>query len=323
MDRFAARFVASLALVLLAGAPAVAGDVSASVKGQVLVVKGDDEGADLLLAPPEMMSRGSASAGTTVRITPQGTTTLNGAATPADFDGVVDVKVTLGDGANAMVFQNLSFDGKLTLKGGSGAEALTIQDTGFADDVKLTSGNGTFALTIFAGSALGDDLTIKGGSNDEALSLFGPVAGTIKLSFGAGSCAVTVTGNVGDDFFYKGSTGNDALTVDGSSIGGQAKLKLGSGSNAVTFTTGPIGESLKLKGGSGDDSVSIGQLPIGEDANLNLSAGTNNLTLTDTTIGDDLVVVGKSGDDSVTFAGTVTIGGETKFNLDGGTNTTP
>jgi hypothetical protein len=322
MDRFVLRFVASLALVLLAVASARAGDVTASVKGQVLTVKGDGEGADLLLAPPEALSRG-ASAGVTVQITPQGATTLNGAATPANFDGVVDVKMTLGDSANVVLFQNLSFDGKLTFKGGSGNEALTIQDTGFADDVKLTSGNGAFALTIFAGSALGDDLTIKGGSNDEALSLFGPVGGTMKLSFGAGSSAVTVTGNVGDDFFYKGSAGNDALTVDGSSIGGQAKLKLGSGSNAVTFTTGPIGESLKLKGGSGDDSVSIGQLPIGEDANLNLSAGTNNLTLTDTTVGDDLVVVGKSGDDSVAFAGTVTIGGETKFNLDGGTNTTP
>ena len=322
MTRHIARVATALALALLTAAAARAGDVTASMKGQTLVVKGDNQGADLVLAPPIPLSRG-ASAGVTVQVTPQGATTLNGAAGAADFDGVVDVKMTLGDGANTVLLKDLSFDGSFGFKSGDGADTLTIQDTGFDDDVKVSLGNGANTLVLFAGSATGDDLTVKAGSGADTLTLSGPVGGTSKLSLGAGANTLTASGAVGDDFFYKGGTGAETVTLAGA-VGGRAKVTVSHGANTVTLQAGTqIGEAFTLKGGADPDTVAIDAISIGDDVNLNLSSGDNSASFTDTTIGDDLIVKAKSGDDTVTFQGTVGVGGQTTFSLDGGANTTP
>jgi hypothetical protein len=301
---------ASFALVFLAAVAASAGDVRVSLKGQTLELKGDDGGADLLLVAPAGLSRGVGSA---VVVTPQGGTTLNGAGDDVGFDGVEDVKMTLGDGANVVLFQQLSFIGKLTYKSGDGADQLTIQDTGFGDDVKITLGDGANVLTIFAGSPLGDDLTVKSGSGADSVTLSGPVGGTAKLKLGAGANSLADTAAVGDDFSFKGGSGVDSITLSGP-IGGKASIKLSQGTNTATLEDGtPIGESLKVVGGPDGDSVAIGNNGIGGDANIHLSAGSNTTSLTDTTIGDDLIVKGKSGADTVSYAGTVTVIGDTKF----------
>ena len=323
MARFISAFAASFALVLLAGAAAHAGDVTASVKGQILTLKGDNGGADLLLAPPVPLSRG-ASAGITVQVTPQGGTTLDGAAVAEDFDGIVDVKMTLGDGANTVLFQNLSFDGKLTFKSGDGADTLTIQDTGFDDDVNIKTGNGAEHPRHLRGERgrgrPHGEVRLRRRHRD-------PLGPRRRQRRRSPSARVPTrsppAAAVGDDFSYKGGEGAETLTLSGA-VGGQAQLKLSNGANTVTLADAtPIGEALKIKGGTGNDTISLGNLPIGEDANLNLSAGDNTVSLTDTTIGENLIVKGKSGNDTVTFTGTVTIGEESKFSLDGGTNTTP
>jgi hypothetical protein len=321
MRGFSAGSAASFALVLLTAVAARAGDVNASLKGETLVLKGDDLGAELDLTPPIKLARGAN--GVSVRVTPQGTTTLNGAAAPATFEPVVDVKITLGDGTNDVLFQNLDLGGKLTFKSGDGADTLTIQDTGFGDDVKVTLGDGPSTLVVFAGSALGDDLSVKSSDGADNLTLSGPVGGSVKLKLGDGANLLQDTGAIGDDFSYKGGPGVDTLQLSGP-IGGQAVVKVSHGANSVIFGTGtPVGESIKLTGGSGVDTVDLTNNGVGGDAKINLSSGNNTTTLTDTTIGDDLLVKGKDGDDVVQYSGTVTVTGDEKFKLGGGTNTMP
>ena len=63
--------------------PALPTPATATLKGQTLVVKGDDQGAELLLAPPVELARGPAGPGESLAVTPQGATTVNGAAAAA------------------------------------------------------------------------------------------------------------------------------------------------------------------------------------------------------------------------------------------------
>src|SRR5262245_84218 len=79
--------------LLLAAAPARADNVKASFKKGTLTLKGDGGDNELTLTTVFALD-----AGTSVQVTGTGDTTINGAATPAVFDGVVNVNAHLGGG---------------------------------------------------------------------------------------------------------------------------------------------------------------------------------------------------------------------------------
>ena len=190
--------------------------------------------------------------------------------------------------------------------------------------MKITLGNGANTLVVFAGSAVGDDLTVKSGSGADTLTLSGPVSGNVEALPRRGrqhahrqrqpSATTSPTRAARAPRPSRSAAPWEARPSSSSAT---------APTRSPSLDATPIGEALKIKGGTGSDTISLGNLPIGEDANLNLSAGDNTVSLTDTTVGENLIVKGKSGNDTVTFTGTVTIGEETKFSLDGGTNTTP
>jgi hypothetical protein len=195
MTRVGVLAAAAVAAALVAAPAARAGDVSATLVKQTLTLKGDDAGADLTLSPPVVLSRGGGG-GTQVLVTPNGGTTLNGAATALTFDGVENLKITLGDGSNVLLFDQLLLDGNLALKGGSGADSVTFMGSGFTDSAKLSTGEGVGSVTLAAGSSFDDTLSLKAGSGADTLVFEGGVGDSVKINLGAGANSFTGGGAV-------------------------------------------------------------------------------------------------------------------------------
>ena len=89
----------------------LAGNVTAAILGGSLVITGDLDDNDITLDDDGAPGR--------VEITPNGTTTLNGVATPQTFQATHDIRLRMGDGNDTVDFngsggstpRDLKFDG--------------------------------------------------------------------------------------------------------------------------------------------------------------------------------------------------------------------
>src|SRR5262245_52494093 len=98
-----------LAAVFLAAAAATAqaDDITAKKKGKTLVLKGDADGNVVLLFD----AGAGTHVGSRVRVHPGGTSSLNGVVADIEFDDVVNVKASLGDGNDTFHAETLALDG--------------------------------------------------------------------------------------------------------------------------------------------------------------------------------------------------------------------
>jgi hypothetical protein len=308
--------------VALGAQAALAADVTSKLKNGTLTLTETGTGTVALVIelPAEMLAPRGID-GVTIVVDPEPGTTVDGSADPALFEPVENLKIKIDGGT--VTFAGVSPPGSLDLKAKQQLDVV-FADAAFGDDVKVTATGNTLDFTFDVDSTIGDDLTLKAGGAADTIGLAGGVVGTAKISLGDGANLLTATGTVGDDVVLKGGGGVDQVVLDGVDFGQDVTMSLGKGVGSVTIgTTSLIGGSLKLKGGSGVDTVTIDTSTIGDDVSLSLSSGNNTATLTDVAIGDDLTVKAGGGDDTVTLNGVNTIGGQQKFNLDGGTNVSP
>jgi hypothetical protein len=326
--------VGLLAAVVFAPSGARAGDVTAALVKQILVIRSDDSGSAFVVSRPAPASRGVFDAAAVVSPLGKGTT-VNGVPQAAVFSPLESLRFELGDGLDSVQIVELTLPGQLSFDGGEGNNQVYLDAAGFGGtctfragdapdllqvgvasgcggDVKILLGDGINEVRLLAGSAFSDDLSLKLGAGSDEVTLGTSLTGSAKLSLGEGNNTLNAPGFVGDDFSCKSGAGIDTLSFLAFEAGGRVHLKTGPGNNVVVLGAATtIGEGFKLKAGSGDDTVTADGVQIGEDAVLVLSAGDNVATVMNSTIGDDLVVKAKAGSDTAALGPGNTIGGET------------
>jgi hypothetical protein len=315
--------VCALAIALGPGA-ALAETFVAKQKGGKLTLTEVGEGmATIELRPPiDMLAPRGAGSGVTVEVVPAPGTTVDGSTTPVRFEGVDDVTLKMGTGGGFASLNGLTLPGSLQFSS-RGPVDLDLLGTNLGDDLKAKFLKSS-EVVIAADSTIADDLILKGGVEPDSVMLDGTVLGTAKVAFGHGANSFAATGTVTDDVVLKTGKDVDTVNVAGAALQQDFVASLGAGNSFFTVTdTTTIGGSLRMKGGSGVDAIVIDTSSIGDDLNLSLSSENNTVSLTDVTIIDDITVKAGSGDDTVTLNGTNAIGGDHKYSLDGGMNTSP
>jgi hypothetical protein len=331
----------------LAATDARADDVTATVAGGTLKIKGDADG-NILTLDDDNLGPGH------VRIigTP---TTINGAAGPVTFDNVTaGLQVDLGAGNDAVKLSALVIADKVKIKMGAGDDAVSIPTATFLNALSIDLGAGDNTL-LFCGGSVADNLTLKIGAGTGAAHSGSCATATAN---GNGSIVVMEGVVISNKLSLKGSKknesirllnvtitdnaklalggGTDALELCADAIGGTLNVQMGNGSagittqatcggitatgeNSLALENGTVGESLVLKMSGSADSANIVANPITASAKIDLGQGNNNLLVT-TVIGKLLSIKSGKGDDQIHVQGAA-IGESANVKAGAGNNT--
>lgn len=322
--------VLRLGVLLVGFAPTLsAQDVVATQKGSTLILKGSGGADAFTLSNDPLFAEGEGAVDpANVRLTPGKGSTVNGSTEPADFPGVLKLKISLGDGADVLAFSTFVFDGSISVKCGGGADVFTATDSvvgpfKFGGD----AGNDEFNVT---NADFGASL-VKGGPGALTMTLNDGFFSTLKLSGGEGLDEL-IWNNTTVDFTLKLNLGADSDTTafNGVTLGSSSTLNFGAGNDVFEDFAGNYGEFLNLLAGPGNDTITFDQSTIGNALSVTLAGGLNQLTLTGTdaatNVGNDLVVKGGPDTDTVELregpvpAAFVQIGNNCLVALKGGAN---
>ncbi|MGF1581219.1 MAG: hypothetical protein ACFCD0_17780 [Gemmataceae bacterium] len=264
-----------------------------------------------------------------------GNITVTGVPDPAGL--VVTVAApntyTIQNGANT-VLDGLSIPGGLTIRTGGSNDTVTVSvESGalIGGNVFIDTGAGTDGVEILGANALTS--TILGNVNISGINTGFPnavdsvtVGGFVQINNFQENDGITfdlLSSIVGNDFFINTGNGTDVVTINESTVGGQAFVQLGNslgGIQTFSVTSGAtVGRNLTVLAGNLDDSVVLSGT-IGGSAYVNLGNSLLSNTLafnTGSTIGGQFTYIGGNGIDNLdTFAGS--IGGSVFVNLMGG-----
>ena len=277
-------------------------------------------------------------------------TTADGVIVPLSIEGNLTVNLlgTTAAGVNTLRLTDTQVGGNLVYTGGAGTDVVMVQGS------LLVGGNAT--LNMGAGENLFDasmnhqetvvrgNLIYTGGVGVDRLLSNGliEVGNNATLNLGGGNNVISFTAGadealaVGGNLLIRANGGDDQVTFTGGqgvAVGGNATIALAGGANMLSVLDGSgmsVMGNLLYTGGIGIDTIIIEELlSVARNATFTLGAGNNVLSITrdDTdetllAVGGNLVVGALGGDDRVTLSGgqSVTVGGNTTFNLGAGDN---
>jgi hypothetical protein len=316
------------AALLAAAGTARADDVKAKRKGATLVLKGDADGNHFRIT-----DTGSGThVGSKIVVTPLDATTVNGDPGALEFDDVVHLKISLGDGNDTLELTAV-VEGNLKIAAGPGDDTLLISGADIDGNVAIAGAAG--ALTLDMSTVEVDrSLVVRGGpGNDTVTCSAVDVDFNGVFALGAGTNSFTDTNGLYDHFFSgAGGPGADTFSFTDSYLQA-ARFQLGPGANALSMTSMDVGTDMTYAGGPQDDLVTLLGAHIGENAAFKLSGGDNRVTLDlydedpqqpgteRTQVGEFFTVAAGSGDDTIALGGATQIGESTRLTLASGDNT--
>jgi hypothetical protein len=205
-------------LETMEGRRMLAGNVTASIVGGVLVVQGDNKSNAIVIAAHSTVN---------TTVTPAPGTTVNGDGT-ATFVGTPPIVVDMGNGDDSVTFVDLDFQ-RVSVTTGNGNDRVIGDVDGSGPNIfstlRIDTGNGDDFVHLGGSTGVASDLTIVTGNGDDTVELVDAT--------GVGGNMNIVTGNGDDRIRLAGSFAIDgSLTLNGGS--GFDVLDASSG----TFTIG-------------------------------------------------------------------------------------
>jgi hypothetical protein len=339
-------------LLLFVAANAAANDVAIEVKGGTLVVKGDADDNVLTL---DQAGLGAAS----VRVTPGGSTTVNGSDAVHVFGALISgAKITLAGGADVLTLQDLVLNGTVGIKTGDGSDVVSASATTVHGAVKIDLGAGNNALEL-CGTNVDADATLKigkqttglasatcAGSPDNVTTTAGSVYLMLNSSFGGAlsvKAAAAVHVGVIDTVALTGPLAIKNVALAGvcySGLGAGVSVKLpkivgasggevhceggateafADGNTALAMSGVSMNGALTVKSSAGGDSVVVTGTNVQDAMTASLAAGNNFLFLGGVQVGTNLVAKAGKGDDQLQ-ADALTIGDDTTVKYGAGNN---
>ncbi len=243
----------------------LAGDISVSVSGGDLIVRGD--GRDNQVAIVQLSRREYAVVGFNG-------TQVEGSADPLVVRGVTgNIEADLKSGNDLIGVGNdpaglIAIANAFGFGGALGnAEALQTQLLGL-----LIEAQAPLQLEVHR------HLIVRSGSGRDGVAVIGDIHRDLVASLGTGNNALVVLDStLGGDLIVRNGRDDDDVFLTGVQIDGALDVNVQSGRNVIDVIESSIGASARLVTGAQDDVVHID----------------------DTAIGDDLVVITGSGDDIV------------------------
>ncbi len=247
----------------------MAGDVSVVVKNGTINITGDNKDDAIVI---EQVGSGQYKIfGTT-----GGNTTINKQSTPQTFTGVTgDFNIDLKGGNDDVDFENVNFGqavtlprnltikdvgndvmnvnnvnvlGNVSLTGGSGNRVISFDNTAISGGFSANLGSGGTIL-YFINASVGSP-TVNAGKNDTSIKLGN--GGSIVEIFNAKferDLTANMSSNNNDDSIFE---------VDGGTVGRNASVTMGNGTDHVSLNNFAISEKLTVKTGNGNDQVALG-----------------------------------------------------------------
>ncbi len=336
-------------VLLLSAANAAANDVTVTVKGGALAIKGDDD-ANAITLDQAGLGAGS------VRVTPSGGTTVNGSGTAQVFDGLVSgAKIGLGKGSDRLQTLGVTLHGAVKLDLGAGDNAFTFCDTTFDDDVVVkigkhtggpvsdtcpgagnvsTVGGSVFlihnadfggALTVKASSAVHvgvvDDVAVSGPLAFKNVALVGACYSTLSSSVAVK--LPKIVGSAGGDVSCEGgateafANGNTAFAMSGTTVGAALAIKSGAGGDGIVVTGSSVQDSMSVAMSGGLNFLFLEGVQVGTEFTAKAGKDDDDFFGDGLLIGDDATVKYAGGANVIDF-GTSTIGEDLTVGTGGG-----
>jgi cyclophilin family peptidyl-prolyl cis-trans isomerase len=187
-----------------------------------------------------------------------------------DLDNSVEIVVENGD----TILRGLA---GTTINGGS-------------DPVTLAAGTSQLSGSMFVSLRNGDDLFEVGTGVQ--------VAGSLFVWGGRGNDDIGLVGtSVGRGLSIDTGTGAANISIQQSSIDGNAVLHSAGSPTTVSLLATSVGNNLIVHTGQADDDVVLDDVSVGNDVFVSTGAGSDDFVIRSSTIGDDVTYVGGRGDD--------------------------
>ncbi len=275
-----------------------AGNVNVRVSGESLVINGDSEDNEIsvLINNGDLIVRGLND--TTINGEDDDFTVVDGGAR---FVGRVVIRMGLGDDKVA-IGDDVEIHGRLTLEDFFGDDQLSID---------AASINGGMDIRTH----YGNDVVRLNGTT---------ISGASEIYTGFGEDLVLLDG-IETSAYFKISMGpdDDGIDTDGNTFDGKFVTKLGLGADDANFDGDQVDESWVVRSKTGDDAVRAQNMVIEGATLLRSTGGDDNFLITGVNefTGRILSLMG-SGDDNLEIStDSETIGGVTKWNIEGSETT--
>ncbi|MCU0877923.1 MAG: hypothetical protein MUF06_09080 [Pirellulaceae bacterium] len=227
----------------------LAGNVSVSVSGGNLLVRGDNSSNQIAIVQLD--------AGEYAVVGLNGTE-VNGGTDPVVKSGVTNnIDVDLKNGHDVLGISNdIDFLEELAYE-----EGLELPDLELPEDAPE-------CLTV------PKHLNIKLGSGNDAAAVGAKVGLRINADLGSGNDALWVEGSkVGDDIIARGGSGHDYLYINKTKIAQMLDVNMGDGENGVYVDCTQIGESAVIRTGKNNDYVYVVESQIEDNLIVRTGSG--------------------------------------------------
>jgi hypothetical protein len=254
----------------------LAGNVNVAVSGSTLLITGDTDSNEIIVAPSETQNS----------VTVSGVdTTVNGNSEPVTVSlRNRNVHFQLGAGDDTVTATGLVSSETVNFIGGDGNDQFNYS-TGRARFLHINGGDGNDVINI--GNITADKsayMHLEAGNDVVAADTF-IVGRNLKVFGGEGDDSfVSNTLSVGKKLKLNLDNGDDSAFFTGQTdVGRKAKVDLGDGNDSLSFEPQNANlqlrtKKLKVFAGDGDDNVSLsGDLEVRRKAKLDGGEGTDNL----------------------------------------------
>ncbi len=240
---------------------------------------------------------------------------LDEANAPEDFSAPKHLNVRTGDGHDAVgIIGNIGL--RINADLGGGDNALAIRTSNVGDDIIVRSGSGDDVVEV-AETDIDQMLDVNLGNGNNRLLVFGTEAGESAIVHtGSGRDVVVFDGSeIDDNLIVRTGNGNDSVYLEdyefeGMFVGKNVDIDTGSGHDYFALSS-DVGGDLKVKTGSGNDEGGIYQSDIGRDLILETGDGhdgdSEGLFLEDLFVGRNLRAILGSGNDALFALGNVNV----------------
>ncbi len=312
VNRRQRRFVAGarqLSFEGLEGRQLMAGNVTAAVRGQTLVITGDAAANNIAIV-----------------------------ATDNDRYAVIGIDTNVNRSEDAFVTTRAIRNIQVSLNGGDDVLLATSDATGLSDvffdafeldladrDIDAAALQGLIDDVNPAESfSVPGNLTILGGQGGDVVGIVGSVGGNVlaQLSdFGTdaanffamdGLAPPVDEFSVGGGVLVTGGGQNDSVAVANARIQGRLAAELGNGANVFVTVASQVGTTFTYTGGAGADIVATGDVDVGSSMAVVTRGGSDEVytaidTVGDTRVGRSLSIDTGLGDDTVGVSGTTEV----------------
>ena len=142
----------------------LSGSVLASVVHGMLTIRGDNAANAIVMDQTGLNA-------SQVRVSAGNATTINNQANPVILSGVIHgARIRMGNAADSVTLNNISFRGNVSVDGGKGANILTLNTVHVAESLLIQNGSKLSTIAV-ADTAVGKRLSIQGGSGGQNVTL--------------------------------------------------------------------------------------------------------------------------------------------------------